>query len=146
MTDFPDRFVSGLTLSWRRGGAERELTVATAGVQGARIRLRFEGIEDAESARELSGGELSVPEEEAVPAPEDFYYSHQVEGWRCEDTGGRLLGRVSKLERTAGGPMLSIDTGGREPVSVPFTRPIVVSVDAENQRIVLDPPEGLMEL
>jgi 16S rRNA processing protein RimM len=146
VTDFPDRFVAGLTLLWRRGEAERELTVASAGGLGARIRLRFEGIEDAESARGLSGGDLWVREEEAVPAPEDFYYSHQVEGWRCEDTGGRALGRVSKLERTAGGAMLSIDTGGAEPVSVPFTRPIVVSVDAENERIILDPPDGLMEL
>jgi 16S rRNA processing protein RimM len=146
VTDFPDRFVAGLTLSWRRGEDERELTVASAAVHGARVRLRFEGIEDAESARELSGGDLWVPEEEAIPTPEDFYYSHQVEGWRCEDTQGRLLGRVSRLERTAGGAMLSIDAGEREPVSVPFTRPIVVSVDAENERIILDPPEGLMEL
>jgi len=146
VTDFPDRFVAGLTLLWRRGEAERELTVASVGGHGARIRLRFQGIEDADSARGLSGGDLWVREEDAVPAPEDFYYSHQVEGWRCEDTGGRALGRVSKLERTAGGAMLSIDIGGAEPVSVPFTRPIVVSVDAENERIILDPPEGLMEL
>lgn len=146
MTDFPDRFVAGLTLLWRREEAERELTVSSAGGHGARIRLRFEGIEDADSAGLLSGGDLWVREEEAVPAPEDFYYSHQVEGWRCEDTGGLALGRVSKLERTAGGAMLRVDTGGAEPVSVPFTRPIVVSVDAENERIILDPPEGLMEL
>ncbi|HEY6064998.1 MAG TPA: ribosome maturation factor RimM [Thermoanaerobaculia bacterium] len=146
VTDFPDRFVRGLKLSWVSGDAERELTVASARVHGAKVRLRFEGFEDPESAGELSGGDLWVREEEAVPAPEDFYYSHQVEGWRCEDRDGRALGRVSKLERTAGGAMLSVDTGKREPVSVPFTRPIVVSVDAENRRIVLDPPEGLMEL
>jgi 16S rRNA processing protein RimM len=115
-------------------------------MHGARIRLRFEGIEDADSARELAGGDLWVAEEEAVAPPEDFFYSHQVEGWRCEDTEGRALGRVSKLERTAGRAMLSIDAGGHEPVSVPFTRPIVVSVDVENRRIVLDPPEGLMDL
>jgi 16S rRNA processing protein RimM len=146
VTDFPDRFVTGLTLSWRRGDDERELTVASAGGHGAKIRVRFEGIEDAESARSLSGGDLWVRGEEAMPAPEDFYYSHQVEGWRCEDTRGRELGRVSTLERTPGGAMLSIDTGRAEPVSVPFTRPIVVAVDAENERIILDPPEGLMEL
>jgi ribosomal 30S subunit maturation factor RimM len=42
--------------------------------------------------------------------------------------------------------MLSIDSGRAEPVAVPFTRPIVVRIDAEEKRIVLDPPEGLMEL
>jgi 16S rRNA processing protein RimM len=135
-----------LTLAWRRGEIERELRVAAAAVHGARIRLRFEGIEDADSARELAGGDLWVAQEQAVPPPEDFFYSHRLEGWRCEDTDGRALGRVSKLERTAGRAMLSIEAGGREPVSVPFTRPIVVSIDAEKERIVLDPPEGLMDL
>lgn len=146
MTDFPKRFVGGLRLFWRRDDAERELTVASVRPHGARLLVRFDAIEDADAARELSGGELSVPEDEAVPAPDDFYYGHQIEGWRCEDTNGRALGRVTGLERTAGVPLLSIDTGGKEPVSVPFTRPIVVSVDAENRRIVLDPPKGLMDL
>ena len=100
----------------------------------------------ADAARDLSGGDLLVPEQEAVPAPDDFYYGHRIEGWRCEDTSGRALGRVAGLERAGGVPLLSIDTGGKEPVSVPFTRPIVVSVDAGNERIVLDPPEGLMDL
>jgi 16S rRNA processing protein RimM len=88
-----------------------------------------------------------VPEEDAVAEPEDFYYSHRIEGWRCEDTRGNELGRAAGLERTpGGGPMLSVDTGRGEPVSIPFTRPIVVSVDAKLRRIVLDPPEGLMDL
>lgn len=121
--------------------------VAAVRRHGARLLVRFAGIEGADAARDLSGGDLSVPEDEAVPAPDDFYYGHRIEGWRCEDTNGRALGRVAGLDRrTAGVPLLSIDTGGREPVSVPFTRPIVVSVDADNERIVLDPPEGLMEL
>ena len=88
-----------------------------------------------------------MPEEDAIEEPEDFYYSHRIEGWRCEDTRGNELGRAAGLERTpGGGPMLSVDTGRAEPVSIPFTRPIVVSVDAKRRRIVLDPPEGLMDL
>ena len=113
---------------------------------GRRLLIQFDGVEDAASARELAGGELFVQEAEAVEAPEDFYYSHRIEGWRCEDKQGRPLGRVVKLEQTAGGPMLSLATGGREAVSIPFTRPIVVSIEPGEQRIVIDPPEGLMDL
>jgi ribosomal 30S subunit maturation factor RimM len=42
--------------------------------------------------------------------------------------------------------MLFVDTGRAEPVPVPFVRPIVVSVERAEKRIVLDPPAGLMEL
>ncbi len=146
MTDFPERFVEGLRLFWRRGEAERELAVESARLHGSRVLIRFEGIGDAGAARELAGGDLWIREEQAVEPPEDFYYSHSIEGWRCVDRRGRALGRVSKLERTAGGPMLLVETGRTEPVSVPFTRPIVVAVESEKKRIVLDPPEGLMEL
>jgi 16S rRNA processing protein RimM len=145
VTDFPERFVPGLRLQWRRSGAERELTVASARPHGARLLVRFDEIGEEESARELSDGDLWIRDEEAVPPPEDFYYSHRIEGWPCEDTRGRVLGRAAKLERAAGVPLLTIDAGGRM-VLVPFTRPIVVSLDAERRRIVLDPPEGLMDL
>ncbi|PYQ35595.1 MAG: hypothetical protein DMF55_07055 [Acidobacteria bacterium] len=50
------------------------------------------------------------------------------------------------MAQTAGGAMLYVDTGRSEPVTVPFVRPIVVSVEREEKRIVLDPPAGLMDL
>lgn len=145
-TDFPERFVAGLDLVWRRNESERALTIDSARLHGSRVLIHFRGVEDAESARELSGGDLLVREEDAVATPEGFYYGYEIEGWRCEDPQGRLVGRVSKLEQTPGGPMLFVDSGRKEPVAVPFTHPIVLSVDREGQRIVLDPPEGLLDL
>ena len=145
-TDFPERFAAGARFLWRRDEDERALSIVAARPHGARILIRFEGVEGASAARSLAGGELWIPEEDAMPPPEDFYYEHEVEGWRCEDRTGRVLGKAQRLTQTAGGPMLDVDTGRAEPVSVPFVRPIVVSVERAEKRIVLDPPEGLMEL
>jgi 16S rRNA processing protein RimM len=113
---------------------------------GSRILARFDGVEDVDAARALAGGDLGVPEKDAVPPPDDFYYHYEVEGWRCEDSSGRLLGRVVGLERTAAGALLLVDIGRSEPVPVPFVSPIVASVDRATKRVVLDPPAGLMEL
>jgi 16S rRNA processing protein RimM len=146
VTDFPERFAPGARFQWRGGHTERDLEVVSARPHGARILVRFDGVGDVDAARALAGGDLGVPEEETVPPPDDFYYHYEVEGWRCEDSGGRLLGRAVGLERTAGGALLLVDTGGSEPVPVPFVSPIVVSVDRATKRVVLDPPAGLMEL
>ena len=146
VTDFPERFAPGARFQWHGPGAERELEVISARPHGPRILVRFDGIEDLNAARALAGGDLGVPDEDAVPPPEDFYYHYEVEGWRCEDSSGRLLGTAVGLERTAGGALLLVDTGGSEPVPVPFVSPIVVSIDREARRVVLDPPDGLMEL
>ena len=147
VTDFPEKtFEPGSDLLWKREAAERTLEVRSVRPHGDRLLVRFEGVEDAAGARELAGGDLSIPEEDAAAPPEDFFYGHEVEGWRCEDPEGRALGRATRVELTAGGPMLLVDSGGREPVSIPFVRPLVVSVDRGARRIVLDPPVGLMDL
>jgi len=146
LTDFPERFRSGASLLWCRDEEERPLVIASVRPHAARWLLRFEGIDDATAAARLAGGELAVSEEDAVPAPEGFFYSHAIRGWRCEDREGRLRGIVESLERTAAGPLLTVATPGGREALVPFVEGIVVSIDEPARRIVLDPPEGLFEL
>ncbi len=145
-TAFPERFRKGTRLEWRRGPETRSLILATSRPHGGRWLLRFEGIEDVDAARALSGGELVVPESESFPAPEGFYYSHRIQGWRCEDRRGTPLGTVADLEQTPGGPLLTVSTPEGKSVLVPFVASIVVEVDDSRGRIVLDPPQGLFEL
>jgi 16S rRNA processing protein RimM len=146
LTDFPERFAAGSVVTWRRGGESRELRVAGARPHGARFLVAFEGVADPAAARGLQDGELSIPGAAATPPPEGFFYSHEIAGWECVDASGRRLGVASGLEKTPGGPLLSVARDGGGEALVPFVDGIVVSVDREARRIVLDPPEGLMEL
>ena len=146
VTDFPERFAPGVSLDWQRGDRSERLTVRGARVHGARILLSFEGVDGIDAAKLLSGGELSVPDEEAAPARPGFYYSHQLRGFRCEDRDGRFAGTVVNLERTAAGPLLAIETPSGKEALVPFVEPIVVEVDDVSRRIVIDPPEGLLDV
>ena len=137
-------FDAGERLFWIRGQSRRELKIASSRTHGERWLISFEGIRDADSARELAGGALCL--ENLPEQPSDFYWSHDVRGFRCEDRAGRRLGDVRDLEETAAGPQLTLEAPGGKEVLVPFVSPIVVEVDRENRRIVLDPPEGLMDL
>lgn len=145
-TDFPERFAPGLALAWRRGSESRALRVAEVRPHGRRLLLRVEGVADADAARALAGGELCVAREDAHPAPVGYYYEHQLEGFVCEDASGRRLGEAVGLEQTAAGPLLSVATGAGRTALVPFVEGIVVRVEPDRRRIVLDPPEGLMDL
>ena len=145
VTDFPERIRPGLSVVWRSGASERPLKIRGVRPHGGRLRIAFEGVESVDAARALQGGDLCVPEAEAHPAPEGFYYAHELSGFRCVDAAGLELGTVSGLEKTAAGPMLTVVAAGRETL-VPWTRPIVVDVDRTARRVVLDPPEGLFEL
>ena len=144
-TQFPERLSPGRHLHWEKDGVRRTLTISSARPQSGRLLLAFEGIQDLPAAAALAGGELSV--DSAEPGrPEGFLFSDEVEGWECVDSRGRVIGRVSDLQTTAAGPLLSLAGKDEREILVPFVWPIVVSVDREARRIVLEPPEGLLEL
>lgn len=145
-TDFPDRFVPGLPLIWRRGENARSLVLETVRAHSGRLLMRFEGVGSIEDAAALAGGDLCVDEEDAVSPPEDFFYGHALEGWSCTDAQGSALGVVARLEQTAAGPLLEVRTPSGREILVPFVRPILLRVEQETRRIVLDPPPGLLDL
>lgn len=145
-TDVPERFATGVRVEWRKGDDAKILTVRSSRSHGERLLIAFEGFAGVDSARSLSGGELTVGDEDAAAAPEGWYMSHQIEGWRCEDVSGRFAGTVRLLETTPAGALLSIETPSGKEALVPFVHPIVVLVDEAQRRVVIDPPEGLLEV
>jgi 16S rRNA processing protein RimM len=145
-SSFPQRYAPGFSLIWRRGAAERPFKILSARPHGKRILLTLEGVTDIASAQALSGGDLCVPREAAFRAPDGFHYSHELAGMPCEDPQGTLLGHVVSLEETPAGPLLEIDTPEGRKVLVPFVDTIVISIDQERRRIVVDPPQGLLDL
>ena len=144
--DLADSFEPGASYVWKTGERVRELKVSGKRGHSGRMLITFEGISDVDRARELAGGVLCVPFERLPERPPDFYSTDDVEGWRCEDPAGLLLGAVRLLEETPAGPQLTLATPAGKEVLVPFVRPLVVEIDAASKRIVLDLPDGLMDL
>lgn len=147
LTSFPERFRSGLVLSWTRdGAADRRLTLEAVRPHGARMLMTFEGVGDLAAARALSGGELGVEAGEAFPAPEGFYYAHDLSGFACEDAEGNALGSAAGVEETPAGPMLTLVLASGKEALVPFVAEFVRKIDRDGRTMVLDLPAGLLDL
>ena len=144
--DVPASFEPGKSLLWKKGDRTRDLKLSGKRHHSGRLLLTFEGIAGVEAARALSGGALCLPAERLPAAPADFYWSHEVAGWRCESRAGEALGSVRLLEDTPAGPLLTMETPRGKEILVPFVHSIVVRIDREAKKIVLDPPEGLLDL
>jgi 16S rRNA processing protein RimM len=145
-TDFPQRFVAGIRLLWTRGTEQRSLELTAARPHGKRLLLSFDGISSVEEARDLAGGDLSIPQGEAFPVPAGFFYSHQLEGFTCVDERGNPLGVVRGLGQTPAGPLLTLETVSGKEALVPFVEEMVRGIDRDARRIVMDLPEGLLDL
>ena len=146
LTAFPERLRPGLDLIWQRGEESRRVRLSEARPHGGRVLLSFEGVDDADGARALAGGDLCVAAGDAFPAPEGFFYSHELQGFACLDPDGRRLGTAEGLEETPAGPLLAVTRADGKEALVPFVAEYVVRVDRGARAIILDLPEGLLEL
>jgi 16S rRNA processing protein RimM len=145
-TDFAEaRFAVGAVLWTRSGAGEQPLTIASARMHGNRAIVGFAGVERIEDAESLAGQELRVPEEALQPLTPGTYYEHQLAGCEVVTTGGERVGPVRRVEGGAGSSRLVID-GAHGEVQVPLASDICREVDVIARRIVIEPPEGLLEL
>jgi 16S rRNA processing protein RimM len=142
-TDAPDeRFAAGSVL--QTGG--ETLTVASARWHGTRLVVQFDGIADRDAAHALHGVELQVPASSrpTLDDPDDFYDTDLV-GLAASMVDGTPLGPVREVVHAPGGDYLVVEVAGQERL-VPFVTAIVPSVDVAGGRVVIDPPDGLLDL
>jgi 16S rRNA processing protein RimM len=143
-TDFPEaRFTVGRVLLVGPDGEPRR--IASVRFHQGRPVVAFEGIETMDAAEALAGAELSVAVSEIDALPPRTFYHHDLIGCQVRTLGGTDVGRVTSVE----GPMershLVVAARGGE-VLIPLVDGICVSVDPAARTIVVDPPEGLIEL
>ncbi|CAN5627388.1 ribosome maturation factor RimM [soil metagenome] len=149
-TDFPDeRFRVGEVLlvgspgEPGAGGVPRRIVEAR--LHQRRPVIRLEGIESVDDAERLAGLALRIPASSAGPLPKDTYYRHDLVGCEVHDTHGAIIGRVRAVEGTLDRSYLVVPREGGEAM-IPLVDGICVRVDIAARRVVVDPPEGLLDL
>jgi len=146
-TDFPEeRFQPGAELFVNRGGVAESITITTVRFQQQRPVIGFRGIDDMNAAATLAGAELRVPIDRLAVLPPDTFYRHDLIGCAVETSAGAVIGQVEDVEGTMGGSRLVVKTSGGVEVLVPLVAEICTAIDPAAKRIVIDPPEGLLEL
>jgi 16S rRNA processing protein RimM len=145
-TDFPDqRFRPGAELFIERGGEIETLSVTSARFHRERPVIGIAGVETMNDAEALAGRELRVPIERLAALPADTFYRHDLIGCSVNTRDGRTIGFVRDVEGTLTGSRLVVDGDGGE-VLIPLVAAICTEVDPVAKRIVIDPPEGLLEV
>lgn len=147
-TDFPERrFAQGSILYTDARTGLREFEVEAVRFQGGRPVVAFQGVESMSQAETLAGCELRIPESEQHALPEDVYYTNELVGCEVRTVAGDSIGTVVEVQGAAGANCLVVrNPDGRDEVDIPLAEPICVQVDTVNRVVVIDPPEGLLEV
>jgi 16S rRNA processing protein RimM len=146
-TDDPEhRYAAGASLA--TDPSERgPLVVEQARWHAGRLLVRFAGIADRSAAERLRGTLLVADSAtSAAVGDPDEYWDHDLLGLCAVLADGPAIGTVSDVVHPSGPDLLVIGRADGSEVLVPFVREIVPVVDVAAGRLVLTPPEGLLEL
>jgi 16S rRNA processing protein RimM len=128
----------------QRPGAEPvERRVLEARPQGHVWAVRIAGIDDRTGAEQWVGAEVLAERRDLGEAGEGRHYWADLEGMPVVTVAGVALGTVTGMYETGGVDVLVVSgaAGDRLIPLAPY-----VEVDGLARRIVVDPPEGLLEL
>jgi 16S rRNA processing protein RimM len=129
-------------IALRSGEGERTWRIEEARPQGRLWAVKVEGVSDRTGAERLVGAEVLAPREELGEAGAGEHLWIDLEGLEVVTVAGEALGRVTGLYATGGVDVLVV-TGARGEKLVPLAP--YVEVDVAGRRIVVDPPEGLLD-
>jgi 16S rRNA processing protein RimM len=145
-TDFPEeRFQPGAEVFVSRRGQVESLTIQNVRFHQGRPIVAVSGVDTIEAAQALAGLELRVPRERLIRLPVGTFYRHELVGCHVETSRGEAVGFVTDVEGPAQASRLVVSSGDDE-IQIPLACEICTIVDTGSRRIVIEPPNGLLDL
>jgi 16S rRNA processing protein RimM len=165
-TDEPEeRFVAGAVFTTKVPRDRRVSTGPAGAAPGVRYEVpaqmllesirwhqgrgiaQFEGVHDRNVADALRGVFLQV-DSGTLTAPDDpdEFHDHELVGLRVESVGGAVLGTVANIDHAPSSDLIVLDKTDGGTALIPFVSQMVPTVDVPGGRIVVDLPEGLLDL
>jgi 16S rRNA processing protein RimM len=119
---------------------ERELVIDAARPHQGRMLVQFAGVDDRTAAELLLGAELTADPLAGgdTDLDERELWVHEVVGARVVDLAGDRVGTVVAVEANPAHDLLVLDGG--------TLVPMVFVVEQRDGELVIDPPDGLLDL
>lgn len=106
--------------------------------------VKFTGIDSRDALDPFRGQFLGVPQENLGPLEDNEVYLHELDGFAVRLADGTPLGLVSAVYELPAGLMIEVQGPKRE-FLLPYKKEFVRDVDRAGRRLVVSPPEGLLE-
>jgi len=147
-SDYPERIKLLQEVEMIRQSERCIMVIEKASLYGRFWLIKFAGIETREDAQSLGGNRLVIPRHQRLPLPDGHFYHDQLVGLQVYNSDGELLGLVVDIISTGGHDLIMIERAGLSDhkTLIPAVKKFIRQVDLQAERIVVDLPEGLLEL
>ena len=126
------------------GAEQGEVEVETAKPYHREWLVKFRGLADRDTLDTFRGHFLSADAGTLTEPEGDEVYLHELDGFAVRNEAGEPLGLITSLYEMAQGLMIEVQGPKRE-FLLPYKKEFVREVDRAGRRLVVTPPEGLIE-
>jgi len=109
------------------------------------LRVQFEDVDTEEEADSILNCDVYLPLSMLPKLEGNKFYFHEVIGFEIEDKRIGVFGKIVSINDTTAQPLFEVLNGEVE-MLIPMVDHFLVKIDRENKKVVMDLPEGLVEM
>lgn len=113
--------------------------------KGDFLRTRFEDIDSEDDADGIMGKAVYLPLTALPKLDGNRFYFHEIIGFQAEDERLGNIGEIVGVNDNSAQALFEIKKGEIE-ILVPMIDDFIVKIDRENKKVILNTPEGLVDL
>jgi len=113
--------------------------------KGNQLRIRFEDVENEADADAILGVEVYLPLKFLPKLTGNKFYFHEIIDFDIEDVNLGYIGVITGVNDASAQPLFEVNSNGTE-VFIPMIDHFIKKVDRENNKIIVETPEGLLDL
>lgn len=114
-------------------------------LKGNKAVVEFEGVESEEEAKLLVNKDAFLPMQFLPKLKGKQFYFHEVMGFTLVDKTAGEFGEILDITDHPTNPLFITKINGKDAL-IPMHDDVLEEVDRKNKRIVLDLPEGMLDL
>jgi 16S rRNA processing protein RimM len=107
--------------------------------------LKVPGVNDRTQAEALKGHEFYIPADIFVSKPGETIFLNEILGFMVKNVAQEDIGSVEGFSTNGAQDLLVVTTPAKK-VEIPFVEAFIKKIDFKHKTIVMDLPEGLLDL
>ena len=109
------------------------------------LRVQFEDVDSEEEADSILNCDVYLPLSMLPKLSGNKFYFHEVIGFEIEDKRLGIFGKIVSINDSSAQPLFEVINGNVE-ILIPMIDKFLVKIDRENKKVIMDLPEGLVEM